>query len=211
MLRWNFIIFYASHQIWAVRGLSHLGDLMFCEKTLHERKRDAWVGTLSWWSCQSPVAHSCGLLNHLNSFHGGMPKLNAKFDADPLFYSLSHCECNSHTVHMLTQCRLPPPLTSPVKSSLFIHVHSSPLSLAARLHQRHANCSDYINKVGLFPNRPHIFLQSSASVQCGLKNRKLHYIMHWALSNNIRNELVVKFILSGLPKENIPSMFETLL
>ena len=52
------------------------------------RRRDAWVGALSQWSCQSPVAHSCGLLNHLNSFHGGMFKLNAKFDADSLLYSV---------------------------------------------------------------------------------------------------------------------------
>ena len=36
-------------------------------------------------------------------------KLNAKFDADSLFYSLSHFECDGHTVHMLTQqCLLPP-------------------------------------------------------------------------------------------------------
>ena len=40
---------------------------------------------------------------------------------------------------------LPPPLTSTVKLSLFTHVHSSPLSLAARLHQCHANHSCYIN------------------------------------------------------------------
>ena len=39
----------------------------------------------------------------------------------------------------------PPPLTSTVKSSLFTHAHSSPLSLAARLHQCHLNCSRYIN------------------------------------------------------------------
>ena len=32
-----------------------------------------------------------------------MFKLNAKFDADSLFYSLSHFECDSHTVPMLTQ------------------------------------------------------------------------------------------------------------
>ena len=31
---------------------------------------------LSWWSCQSPVAHSVGLLNHLNSFCGGIFKVN---------------------------------------------------------------------------------------------------------------------------------------
>ena len=30
-------------------------------------------------------------------------------------------------------------LNAMVKSSLFLHVHSSPLSLAARLHRRHAN------------------------------------------------------------------------
>ena len=85
------------------------------------------------------------LLNHLNSFPGGMFKLKAKFDADLLLYLLSHFECDGHTVHMLTQQRLPPPLTSTVELSLFMHVHYSPLSLAARLHRRCANCSHYIN------------------------------------------------------------------
>ena len=103
-------------------------------------RRHAWVGVLLWWSCQSPVAHHCGLLNHLNSFHGGILKLNAKCDADSLLYWLSHFECESQTVHMLTQQHLPPPLTRTVKLSLFMHVRSSPLSLAARSHQCHANC-----------------------------------------------------------------------
>ena len=49
-------------------------------------KRGAWAGILSWWSCQSPVAHSCSLLNHLNSSHRGMFKLNAKLDADSLLF-----------------------------------------------------------------------------------------------------------------------------
>ena len=75
------------------------------------------------------------LLNHLNSFQRGMFRLNAKFDVDSLLYSLSHFECEGHTVHMLTQWCLSSPLTSTVKSSLFIHVHPSPLSLAARLHR----------------------------------------------------------------------------
>ena len=91
------------------------------------------------------MAHSCSLLNHLNSFHRGMFKLNANFDADLLLYSLSHFECDGHTVHMLTQWCLPPLLTSTVKLSLFMHVHSSPLSLAARLHQCSTNHSHYIN------------------------------------------------------------------
>ena len=42
------------------RGLSHLDDLMFFAEKLCTRC-DAWAGTLLWWRCQSPVAHSCGL------------------------------------------------------------------------------------------------------------------------------------------------------
>ena len=91
------------------------------------------------------AAHSCSLLNHLNSVHRGMFKLNAKFYTDSLLYSLSHFECDSHTVHVLKQQRLPPPLTSTVKLSMFTHAHSSPLSLAARLHCCQANCSYYVN------------------------------------------------------------------
>ena len=127
----------------AKTGLSHWVIWGFAKKLC--MRRDAWVGTLSWWSCQSPLAHSCGLLNHLNSFCGGMFKLNAKFDADLLLDSLSHFECDSHTVHMLAQQGLLPPLTSTVKSSLFMHAHSSLFSLAARLHQCHGNHSCYIN------------------------------------------------------------------
>ena len=84
------------------------------------------------------------LLNHPNSFRGGMFKLNAKFDTDSLLYLLSRFECDDHTVHMLTQQHLPPPLTSTVKS-LFTHTHSSPFLLAARLHRCCANHSYYIN------------------------------------------------------------------
>ena len=43
-------------------------------------------------------------------------------------------ECDDHTVHMLTQRHLPPPVTSTVKSSLLSHGHSSPLSLASKSH-----------------------------------------------------------------------------
>ena len=86
---------------------------------------------LCWTHCIIPES----LLDHLNRFCRRMCKLNAKFDADLLLYSLSHFECNGHTVRMLSQCHLPPPLTSTVKSSLFTLVHSRPLPLAARLHR----------------------------------------------------------------------------
>ena len=72
-----------------------------------------------------------------------MSKLNTKFDANLLLYLLSHFEYNGHTVHMLTQWHLLPPLTSTVK--LFTHVHSSLQSLTARLHQCCTNHSHYIN------------------------------------------------------------------
>ena len=101
------------------------------------------------------------LLNHPNSFCGGMFELYAKFDADSLLYSLSHFQCNGHTVHMLTQQHLPPPLTSTVKS-LFPCAYSSPVSLATRLHPCRANCSRYINN-GWTYSRQTSFKKSRAS------------------------------------------------
>ena len=50
-------------------------------------------------AANQPDAHSCGLLNHLNSFHGGMFKLNAKLDADSLLYSLSFWMWQPHSTH----------------------------------------------------------------------------------------------------------------
>ena len=85
------------------------------------------------------LPRATAFLNHPNSFCRGMYKLNAKFYVDVLLYSLSHFECDGH-IQMLTQWHLLPPLTSTVKSSLFTHVHSSPHSLAARLH----GCSCFI-------------------------------------------------------------------
>ena len=85
-----------------------------------------------------------------------MFKLNAKFDADSLFYSLSHFECDGHTVHLLTQRRLPPPLASTVKSSLFTHVHSNPLSLAASYIDVVQTILVILTMVGIFPDRPHM-------------------------------------------------------
>ena len=68
--------------------LSHLCNcVIWCFTKKFCVGHDAWVGTLSWWSCWSPVAHSCGLLNHLTGFSRWMLKLNRKFDADSLLYS----------------------------------------------------------------------------------------------------------------------------
>ena len=123
-----------------------------------------------WVCCCDEAANHqfaliCSLLNHPNSFHGGMFKLNAKFDADSLLYLLSHFKCDGHTGHMLTQWHLPPPLTSTVKSSLFMLVHSSPLSLAARLHRCHASHSCYINNGWTFARQTsYIFQEPITSI-----------------------------------------------
>ena len=102
---------------------------------------DAGAGVLSWWRCQSPVAQSCGLVNHLNSFRRGMFKLSAKSDADSQSFWMQW----PHSTHAPSMASTAPPLTSTVKLSLFTHAHSSPLSLAARLHRCCTNCSRYIN------------------------------------------------------------------
>ena len=63
--------------IWAVGSCIH-GWFDVSPKT------SAWdmdVGMFSRGSCQSPVAHNCGLLNYLNSICWGMFKLNTKSDA----------------------------------------------------------------------------------------------------------------------------------
>ena len=119
-----------SCRVWNLgcKGVESPGWLCVLPKKLRMRS-DAWAGMLLWWSCQSPVVHSCDLLNHPSSFCKGMFKLNAKLDADSLLYSLSHFECDSHTVHTLTQQCLLSPLTSTVTSSLF--THSSLFFLAA--------------------------------------------------------------------------------
>ena len=127
--------------------------VIWCFATKLCTRCDAWAGTLSWWSCSSPVAHNCGLLNHQNCFHVGVLKLNTKLDINLLLYLLSHFECTGHTVHTLTKQHLPPSLTSKVNSSLFTHAHSSPFSLSAGLYWCHTNHSHYIGKVGLFQDR----------------------------------------------------------
>ena len=83
-----------------------------------------------------------------------MFKLNTKFDAVSLLYLLSHFECDGHTVHMLTQWHLPPPLTNTVKSSLFTHEHSNPLSLEAGYTDVIQTIAIILTLVGLLPDKP---------------------------------------------------------
>ena len=83
-----------------------------------------------------------------------MFKLNAKFDTDLLLYLLSHFECDGHTVHMLTQGHLPPPLTSTVTLSL-LHMHIPVHSpwLLGYIDVAQTNLV-VLTMAGLFPDRP---------------------------------------------------------
>ena len=116
-----------------------------------------------WAHCHSESANHqlpIALLNHPNSFHGEMFKPNTKSDADSLLYSLSLFECHSHIIHTITQGCLLSPLTSTVKSSLCMHEHPSPPSLAARLCQCCTHHSHYINNGWTF-SRATLYIFSS--------------------------------------------------
>ena len=58
------------------------------------------------------------------------------------------------------------PLWSTVKSSLFTHVHSSPLSLAARLHRCHTNHSHYTDNGWTFSGQTSYNCQNSSNWTC---------------------------------------------
>ena len=105
---------------------------------------------------QSPVAHSWGLW---------IIQMVSTEDYLSLTQNLVQICCSTCSVTLnvtatKNTCSLNgvyhPQLTSTVKLSLFTHVHSSPLSLAARLYQCHANHSLYIN-IGWTFSRPRIY------------------------------------------------------
>ena len=128
--------------------------VIWCFATKHCKRHDAWVGALPWWSCQLPVAHNCGLLNHPNSFLRRMFKLNAKFDADSFLYSVILIVTATQYTCSLNGIYHP---HWPVKLLLFTHVHSSRLSLAARLHQCCTNHSCYISNGWTFSGQTSYF------------------------------------------------------
>ena len=87
-----------------------------------------------------------------------MFKPNAKFEQIHCSTCSVILSAMATQVHMLTQWCVPPPLTSTVKLSLFMHAHSSPLSL---LHRCRTNCSFYVNNGWTFPNRPQMSYANS--------------------------------------------------
>ena len=117
--------------------------------------------------------------------------LKANIDADSLLYSLSHFECDGHTVHMLTQYHLPLRLTSTVKSSLFTNSPPSPLSLAARLHQCCANHSQIKNDwtfsgLTLIPLSTYEFSVADGGIQgkiCSLDPPLCPIVSEWSCNN----------------------------
>ena len=85
-----------GHQIWVVEGPSHLDDLVFCQKLC--MRCDAWLGTLLWWSCQSPVAIAVAFW---------IPQIVSMEEFSSLMHNLMHIRCLTHSVIfnvMATQC-----------------------------------------------------------------------------------------------------------
>ena len=139
---------------------------------------DAPVGSLSWWSCQSPVAHSCSLLNHADSFRGGMFKLNAKSEADSLLYSLIlnamatqyTCSLNGvYCTHWLVQW-------SHQCSCMCIPVHSPWLPGYINVAQ---TILIILTMARLFPDRPYIYTYIHAHIY--IQKLYIHISIHMCM------------------------------
>ena len=123
--------------------------MIWCFTKKQCMRHDAWAGMLMRWSCQSPVAHSCGLLNHPNSFHRGMFKFNAKFDADSVILNVMTtqytCSLNgAYHPHWLVQWRHH-------CSCMCIPIYSSWLPGYSNVTQ---TVLVILTMAGLFPDRP---------------------------------------------------------
>ena len=109
-------------------------------------RHDAWVGALSWWSCQSPVAHSCCLLNHPNSF--------CREEYSSLTWNSMKIHCSIHSVFLnvtatqytcsLNGIYLPHWLVQWSVHCSHIHIPVHPPWPPA--YQCHTNHSPYVNK-----------------------------------------------------------------
>ena len=128
-------------------GLSHLGDLMFRKKTLHE----TWC--VSGCVVMNLPVTSCPFLWPSES------SIQSMEECSSLMQNLMQTHCSTRSV-ILNATATPytcslngvycPHWVSTMKLTLFMHLHSSPFSLAARLHQWCANRSCYINNGSTF-------------------------------------------------------------
>ena len=136
----------AGHQIWAVGGVGggespgwfDVSSKNFAQDGMHEwaHCHDEAANhqlpiTVSFWIIQIVSMKECSnLMQNLMQIHCSTCQS---------FWMWGPHSTHAHSVVSM------PPLTSTVKSSLFTHVHSSPLSSAARLQGCCANHSHYIN------------------------------------------------------------------
>ena len=131
-------------QIWAVRGAESPGWFDVCLKT------SAW-DVMHEWACCCDEAANHQLPIGVAFWINGIVSVE---ECSNLMQNLKqiHCStCCSVIVNaMATQYTYSlnsishPLLTSTVKSSLFTHAYSSPISLVASLHPCHTNLSHYI-------------------------------------------------------------------
>ena len=146
------------------RGLSHLGDLTFCQKT------SAWEVMHEWAHCrdeaanhQWPIAVAFWIIRivsteECSSLTQNLMQICCSTCSVVLNATATQDTCSLNGVYY-------PPLTSTVKSSLFMHVHSSPLCLAARLHDAVQTVLIILTMVGLFPDRPQMFTEGGVGAR----------------------------------------------
>jgi hypothetical protein len=104
-----------------------------------------------------------------NSFCRWMSKFEAKLDADSLIYSPGHCECDSHTIHKLTQKWLTATWLAPCKSNCScMHSKVSSDWLPSYIKAMWP-VLDIFKMAEYFPDKPHIIKYvstSSGSISC---------------------------------------------
>ena len=128
-------------------------------------------------------------------------------ECSSLMQNLIQIHCSTHSVIlnvMATQYTCPlngvyHPLTSTVKSPLFRHVHSSPLSLASRLHWCWANCSLYINNGWAFSGQALVYSVIFPEKQREYISLQLNYLKMLFLKIRRREYLFFFFVLSEIP------------
>ena len=132
---------------------------MFCQKSLHRMR---CMSALFWWSCQSQWPMSAAFW---------IAPIVSMEECSSLTQNLKQIHCSIHLVIlnvMVTQYTgsLGGVYCSywPQWSHHCSHMHSSPLSLAARLHRCHANVPIILTVAGLFLDRIHIHSFSTGDI-----------------------------------------------
>ena len=152
---------------------------------------DTRAGSLLWWSCQSPVAHSCGLLNHLNT---------STEECSNWMQNLMQIHCPSWSVILnVTATQYTCSLSGIYHPHWLVqwrhhcsHAHYSPLSLVARSHWCCVNDSCCINNGWTFSRQTLYTIRDSELINGMFPS----YLLCFLVSCSFKGNKEVKEVLN---------------